>query len=119
MGNAGIMGTADEATKDKYDTQMQTNHLSHFLLTAKLFPLVVAASEEYGDARLVQHSSLARNATEHGKLEEKYLGPNGGNLGGDEGLGKAGFRNPPFYRYSQTKLANSVFSQALHEKLQA
>lgn len=30
--NAGIMARPDEATVDGYDTQMQTNHLSHFLL---------------------------------------------------------------------------------------
>ncbi|OLQ03660.1 putative oxidoreductase [Symbiodinium microadriaticum] len=38
--NAGIMATPDKATKDGYDTQMQTNHLSHFLLAAELFPLL-------------------------------------------------------------------------------
>ncbi|WP_439101244.1 SDR family NAD(P)-dependent oxidoreductase [Congregibacter sp.] len=38
--NAGIMATPDEATVDGYDTQMQTNHLSHFLLTAELLPLL-------------------------------------------------------------------------------
>ena len=32
LNNAGIMATPDEATKDGYDTQMQTNHFSHFLL---------------------------------------------------------------------------------------
>eukprot|EP00971_Amphidinium_carterae_P014548 287188-Amphidinium_carterae.1 len=34
--NAGIMATKDEATADGCDTQMQTNHLSHFLLTAEV-----------------------------------------------------------------------------------
>ena len=33
--NAGIMDNEDMATKDGFDVQMQTNHLSHFLLTAK------------------------------------------------------------------------------------
>lgn len=114
--NAGIMATPDEATKDGYDTQMQTNHLSHFLLTAELFPLIVKGAKEYGDARIVQHSSGARNMTENGKLEEKYFGKNGGNLGGNEGGALSG---PKMFRYAQTKLANSVFSQALHERLQA
>ena len=31
--NAGIMGFGDKATEDGCDVQMQTNHLSHFLLT--------------------------------------------------------------------------------------
>ncbi|CAE7330811.1 ENV9, partial [Symbiodinium pilosum] len=38
--NAGVMALADEATKDGYDVQMQTNHLSHFLLTKEIFPLL-------------------------------------------------------------------------------
>jgi len=113
--NAGIMAHDDIATKDKFDIQMQTNHLSHFLLTAELFPLLVNAEEEYGDARIVQHSSGARQGTRNG-LEEKYFGPNGGNLGGNA-VGM--FSGPNFYRYCQSKLANSVFSHALHEKLQA
>ena len=31
--NAGVMAIEDKATKDGFDVQMQTNHLSHFLLT--------------------------------------------------------------------------------------
>lgn len=114
--NAGIMGTPDEATKDGFDTQMQTNHLSHFLITKELFPLLVNGMKKHGDARIVQHSSIARDATVNKGLEEKYFGPNGGNLGGDS---EKPFTGPPMHRYSQTKLANSVFSYALHDKLQA
>ena len=36
--NAGVMALDDKATEDGYDVQMQTNHLSHFLLTQLLFP---------------------------------------------------------------------------------
>lgn len=115
--NAGIMATADKATSDGYDTQMQTNHLSHFLLTKELFPLIQAASEEYGDARIVNHSSLGRAHTPNKGLEAKYFGKNGGNLGGDEVKGLMG--GASFHRYFQTKLANSVFTYALDNKLKA
>ena len=112
--NAGIMATPDKATKDGYDTQMQTNHLSHFLLTAELFPLIKAAAEELGDARIVNHSSLGRNHTPNKGLEKKYFGKNGGNLGGDAvGL----MSGACFHRYFQTKLANSVFTYGLDAKL--
>eukprot|EP00567_Pseudictyota_dubia_P003392 CAMPEP_0197436422 /NCGR_PEP_ID=MMETSP1175-20131217/3867_1 /TAXON_ID=1003142 /ORGANISM="Triceratium dubium, Strain CCMP147" /LENGTH=332 /DNA_ID=CAMNT_0042965703 /DNA_START=165 /DNA_END=1163 /DNA_ORIENTATION=+ len=114
--NAGIMATPDEATKDGYDTQMQTNHLSHFLLTAELFPLLQAGAEKHGDARIVHHSSIGREYTPNDGLEEKYFKKNGGNLGGNEQIMMGG---GPFHRYFQTKLANSVFTYALHEKLQA
>lgn len=38
--NAGVMALEDKATNDGYDLQMQTNHLSHFLLTREVFPLL-------------------------------------------------------------------------------
>jgi NAD(P)-dependent dehydrogenase (short-subunit alcohol dehydrogenase family) len=114
--NAGIMATPDEATVDGYDTQMQTNHLSHFLLTAELYPLLEATAEANGDARVVNHSSFGRLHTPNDRLEEQYFGRNGGNLGGNDiGLMKGGC----FYRYFQTKLANSVFTHGLAEKLKA
>ena len=74
--NAGVMALEDMATKDGYDIQMQTNHLSHFLLTKELFPLL----QKSDDGRIVQHSSMARHG---GPLEAKYLEKNGGNLGGN------------------------------------
>merc|ERR1719454_2525223 len=72
--NAGIMATKDEATVDGCDTQMQTNHLSHFLLTAELWPLLEKAAELRGEARVVNHSSMARKGK---PLEAQYLGKNG------------------------------------------
>ena len=114
--NAGIMATPDEATVDGYDTQMQTNHLSHFLLTAELLELLEAEAEANGDARIVGHSSFGRLHTPDNRLEERYFGKNGGNLGGNEiGMMSGGC----FHRYFQTKLANSVFIYALADKLQA
>jgi NAD(P)-dependent dehydrogenase (short-subunit alcohol dehydrogenase family) len=80
--NAGVMALEDKATGDGYDVQMQTNHLSHFLLTKELFPLLEKAAELRGEARIVQHSSGARKFPSN-PLDAKYLGKNGGNLGGD------------------------------------
>ena len=118
--NAGIMATPDRATVDGYDEQMQTNHLSHFLLTAELFPLLETAAAKYGDARIVNHSSGGRHMTPNKALERKYFEKNGGNLGGDEGsLGPNGNSGPPFHRYFQSKLANAVFTKGLHNRLQA
>ena len=65
-----------------YDTQMQTNHLSHFLLTKELFPLLEKAAKAKGEARVVNHSSSARKMPST-PLQSKYLGKNGGNLGGN------------------------------------
>lgn len=118
--NAGIMATPDQATKDGYDTQMQTNHLSHFLLTALLYPLLeTCASQTGADPRIVNHSSGARHMTPNKGLERKYLEKNGGNLGGNSSGSIQNFGGPEIVRYAHTKLANAVFTKALHEKLQA
>jgi len=114
INNAGIMAMPDAATEDGFDTQMQTNHLSHFLLTQQLMPLFNKAAEIHGDARIVNHSSMARKGVK--RLEAKYLEKNGGNLGGDSSNMLFGGR---WIRYGQTKLANAAFTAALHEKLQA
>lgn len=106
--NAGIMGFGDIATKDGYDVQLQTNHLSHFLLTKELYPLL----QKSDDARIVQHSSVVRKGK---PLEIQYFGRNSGNLGGTN--------NSPFYRsanwerYHQSKLANECFAATLAAKL--
>ena len=113
INNAGIMAMPDEATVDGFDTQMQTNHLSHFLLTRELFPLLEKGATRHGEARIVNHSSIARKSV--WKLKAKYLERNGGNLGGDS-LGITG--GGRWVRYGQTKLANAAFTAALHEKLE-
>ncbi|CAJ1355508.1 unnamed protein product [Effrenium voratum] len=114
--NAGVMALEDKATIDGYDVQMQTNHLSHFLLTKELFPLLEKGAQLRGEARVVNHSSGARNVPKK-DLQAKYLGQNGGNLGGNGSSMLAG--GARWQRYQQTKLANVVFTLALDEKLRA
>lgn len=110
--NAGVMALPDEATKDGYDVQMQTNCLSHFLLTKDLFPLL----RKSDDARIVNHSSMARMG---GPLEARYFGKNGGSLGGDGTEEEnASFGGPRWERYHQTKLANCAFTYGLKQKLE-
>lgn len=109
--NAGVMGLPDQATVDGFDIQMQTNHLSHFLLTSQVWPLLEAAAAARGEARVVNHSSGARRGP---PLRADHLAANGGKLGGDgfPGFGK-------WRRYQQSKLANLLFTYALHERVAA
>lgn len=112
--NAGVMALADEATADGYDVQMQTNHLGHFLLAKEVFGLLETAASLRGEARVVHHTSLARLGS---ALAAKYLGPNGGQLGGN---GSSMLLNGARWeRYHQSKLANAVCTAALAEKLRA
>ena len=111
--NAGVMALEDVATADGFDVQMQTNHLSHFLLTKELFPALEKAAELRGEARIVNHSSVARFGK---KLDGKYLEKNGGKLGGNGS--SMFFGGGRWVRYQQTKLANAAFTSCLHEQLQ-
>jgi NAD(P)-dependent dehydrogenase (short-subunit alcohol dehydrogenase family) len=120
INNAGIMATRDTHTTDGFEVQMQTNQLSHFLLTSIVYPSLELAATTRGDARLVTHSSLIRALTSR-DLEEKFFckcGPK--TLGGDDTWMMSEVllsRDGPWTRYRMTKLANSVFAMAMHEKL--
>lgn len=112
VNNAGVMALKDQATVDGYDVQMQTNVISHFLITKELFPLLKNSSE----GRIVNHSSMARLG---GPLQMDFFLKNGGSLGGDgtdeENLA---FQGPRWERYHQTKLANCAFTYGLKQKLE-
>lgn len=113
--NAGIAGSSDQATVDGCDPQMQTNYLSHFLLTAEVWPLLDLAAAKRGEARVVNHSSVLRGYP-YTKLDAKYLGKNGGNLGGDD-IGIVPLSGPRWKRYQQSKLAAVCFTYALDDRL--
>lgn len=113
--NAGVMALEDMATKDGYDVQMQTNHLSHFLLTRELFPLLELGAKNGGEARVVNHSSVARKQPKKTLIAD-YLEAKGGDLGGNGA--SMFFGGARWVRYNQSKLANCAFTAALHHKLQ-
>ena len=111
--NAGVMALPDQATPDGYDVQVQTNCISHFLLTRELFPLL----EKSDQARVVNHTSAARMGP---PLEARYFGKNGGDLGGDGSEAEnAAFTGPRWARYHQTKLGNCAFTYELKRRLEA
>lgn len=103
ISSTGIMAMPDVSTKDEYPQEMQTNHLSQFLLASKLMTCLTQGASRAGTARIVTHSSGARKHPGTNVNPEHY-GKNGGSLGGD------GNR---WERYHQTKLANVCFMQAL------
>lgn len=53
INNAGIMAVPYQLTKDGFETQLQTNYISHFLFTMRLLPLV---KKNHG--RIISLSSL-------------------------------------------------------------
>lgn len=112
VNNAGVMALRDQATVDGYDVQIQTNVISHFLITKELFPLL----KKSGEARIVNHSSMARLGP---PLVSDYFEKKGGDLGGDGTEEENNsFRGPRWQRYHQTKLANCAFTYGLKNKLE-
>lgn len=116
--NAGTAIVPDKATKDGYCVQMQTNHLSHCLLVKELLPLLQKAADLRGEARIVNHSSGARKGAgttpSSPGLEAPFLEKKGGELFGDS----PGWSGAMTQRYQQSKLANSVFTVVLAQKLE-
>ncbi len=110
--NAGVMAMPDVATKDGYDIQMQTNVLSHFLLTKELFGLL----KKSPDGRIVNHSSMARRGV---PLDAAYFEQRGGDLGGDgTEQENRSYSGPRWARYHQTKLANCAFTYDLKARFE-
>jgi NAD(P)-dependent dehydrogenase (short-subunit alcohol dehydrogenase family) len=98
LNNAGLVLQKRVVTQDGHETQFQTNHLSHFLLTQLLRPQL----EKAGNARVVNVSSGAHNTARKGldfdDLEweqRRYRG---------------------FTVYSCTKLMNIYFTRELSKR---
>lgn len=98
INNAGVMIPPFTTTQEGLESQFGINHLGHFALTGLLLPVLRATP----GARVVNVSSVAHR---DGKLDLD-------NLRGENGY-KA------FREYSQSKLANLLFTFELHRKLRA
>ena len=88
------------------------------MLTKELIPILKIAAENRGEARVVNHSSIARLGDK--KLKAKFLEKRGGSLGGNaSNMMLTSFtRRGRWARYSQTKLANAPLQPVLHEKFE-
>ncbi len=58
VANAAVMASPLSRDARGYEGQFTTNHLGHFQLTARLWPLLAAAGEASGSARVVVLSSI-------------------------------------------------------------
>merc|ERR1712045_789739 len=97
INNAGIMACPQMKTKDGFEMQLGTNHIGHFLLTNLLMPQLKKAAPS---ARIVNVSSMAHKP---GQMNCEDLH----------------YENTPYNRftaYSQSKLANILFTKELARK---
>ncbi|HEV3365202.1 MAG TPA: oxidoreductase [Acidimicrobiia bacterium] len=97
--NAGLMAVDRGLTADGFELHMGVNHLGHFALTARLLPLLRATA----GSRIVSMSSVVARV---GRVD----------------LGDLMWERRPYDRwqaYSQSKLANLLFTFELDRRLRA
>lgn len=103
LNNAGVMACPEMRTNDNFEYQFGVNHLGHFLLTRKLQPLVETAARQSGDARII---NVASSAHYPGTIDFDDL------QWQQKEYSKWG-------AYSQSKLANVMFSYELAKRVPA
>eukprot|EP01067_Filipodium_phascolosomae_P002518 Filipodium_phascolosomae@DN2417_c0_g1_i4.p1 len=122
LNNAGVMGLDFGLTEDTYEVQFQTNHLSHFLIVSKLFPLVKIAAMKNGPfiPTISQVSSRLAEVSEptiHFEDVNVEEPPQSSWMGKQQLRLMGGIEN--MSRYAQSKFANQVFAKELAEKIAA
>ncbi|KAI1180690.1 putative retinol dehydrogenase 12 [Nemania sp. FL0916] len=99
INNAAVMASPQMKTEDKLDWQFGINHLSHFVLTNKIMPKILAAGQ---GARIVNVSSSG-----HRFDGVRFEDPN--------------FTEPGSYKefgsYGQAKTANILYTVELNKRL--
>jgi NAD(P)-dependent dehydrogenase (short-subunit alcohol dehydrogenase family) len=99
VNNAGLVLGSRSETDDGFETTFGVNHLGHFLLTDLLLERLQASAP----SRIVVVASHAHKQARHG-------------LNFDDLQSKRRYR--PFRTYSQTKLANILFTRELARRLE-
>ena len=99
VNNAGVMAPPTrQTTADGFELQFETNYLGHFALTARLLPLLRRGTEP----RVVNVSSLAQR---NGRIDFDDL--------------QTERPYQPFRAYSQSKLAQVIFTLELQRRSEA
>lgn len=96
INNAGVMAMPRTLTKDGFEMQIGVNHMGHFLLTNLLLDLLKSSAP----SRIVVLSSIAHH---FGNINKE-------DLNSEKSYNK-------FQAYSQSKLANVLFSRELSKRL--
>lgn len=102
VNNAGVMALPQRTTADGFELQLATNHLGPFALTGRLLPLLLAGEPSCGVPRVVTVSSLMHRT---------------GRLFRDDLMLGNGYS--PYRAYSQSKLANLLFTLQLQRRIDA
>lgn len=109
INNAGVMGPPFTITPNGLELQFDANYLGHFYLTAKL----IGALDQEHETRIVNVSSLAA------KREWADIYFDNLNFKGSYDSGPRVFGLTGMVAYSQSKLANVLFTMELKDRLAA
>lgn len=109
VNNAGVMGPDYTITQNDLELQFDANHMGHFFLTSLLLDKL---DQEY-ETRIVNVSSLA------GKREWSDIYFDNLNFEGNYEEGPKIFGLTGMVAYSQSKLANILFTMELKDRLAA
>ena len=99
IASAGVMGDPEGRTEDGFETQLGTNHLSHFLLFNLLKPTLLAA----GKSRVVFVSSTSHRSSPYPDFSNLNLEGN----------------YNPWIAYGQSKLFNTWTANEIDRRYQA
>lgn len=101
INNAGIMAVPFEKSKDGYESQWQTNYLSHWLLTYHLLPTLLATAKvsQPGDVRIVNVTSMGHAMAPKSGINFQDINQEKGGL---------------WSRYGQSKLGNILHAKYLN-----
>lgn len=109
VNNAGVMGPPYTLTPNGVELQFDANHLGHFLLTQSLFPRL----DQDHETRVVNVSSIAAKRPQ-ADIYFENLNFEGTYEEGPEFMGLKGMA-----AYSQSKLANILFTMELKDRCAA
>ncbi len=102
INNAGVMAIPRRETVDGFEMQLGTNHLGHMALTLRLLALLTRTGAAGTASRVVTVSS---NVHKTGRIEL------------DDLMGTRSYK--PWTAYSQSKLANLLFTYELQRRVDA
>lgn len=109
VNNAGVMALPKRTTADGFEMQFGTNHLGHFALTGLLLPALLAATD--GTSGPVGQSGPG----EPGRVVTvTSMVAWTGRIDFDDLQGERRYRR--WAAYSQSKLANQLFTRELHRR---
>ncbi|KAF1985557.1 putative short-chain dehydrogenase [Aulographum hederae CBS 113979] len=95
VNNAGIMATPFALTTDNHESQLATNHLSHFLLFHTLLPSLLRSSTSSFPSRIIAVSSMGHRASPFLPKDPNFTAPGSYN---------------PWAAYGSSKSANALFA---------